>query len=342
MTAVVQRVAEWNRIAAGIRREEVLGFVPTMGALHEGHGALLEEARKRCSIVAASIFVNPIQFNQRTDYDFYPRVLEEDVAFCAARGVDYIFAPPDDEMYPELQRVFVEVGDTSAHLCGRSRPGHFRGVATVVMKLFQMLRPQFAFFGEKDYQQLAIVRHLVRDLNVPVEVVGVPTVRESDGLALSSRNRRLNAAERSLAPCLYTALLVARQLIACGERNTAAIKERVIQVLQGVPQIRLDYFELVDPDTIRPVDVVEAPVRAAAAIWIGETRLIDNVYCAPRPHSAEKPSSALRLTQGRDDRCRLAGTGSGLEASITSATAPDSGGGECCIDSIEVGATPSA
>jgi len=205
MTAVVQRVAEWNRIAAGIRREEVLGFVPTMGALHEGHGALLEEARKRCSIVAASIFVNPIQFNQRTDYDFYPRVLEEDVAFCAARGVDYIFAPPDDEMYPELQRVFVEVGDTSAHLCGRSRPGHFRGVATVVMKLFQMLRPQFAFFGEKDYQQLAIVRHLVRDLNVPVEVVGVPTVRESDGLALSSRNRRLNAAERSLAPCLYTA-----------------------------------------------------------------------------------------------------------------------------------------
>jgi len=338
MTAVVQRVAEWHRIAAGIRREEVLGLVPTMGALHEGHGALLEEARKRCSIVAASIFVNPIQFNQKSDYDFYPRVLEEDVAFCAARGVDYIFAPSDDEMYPEPQRVFVEVGDTTEHLCGRSRPGHFRGVATVVMKLFQILRPQFAFFGEKDYQQLAIVRRLVRDLNVPVEVVGVPTVRESDGLALSSRNRRLNAAERSLAPCLYTALLVARQLIACGERNAAAIKERAIQVLQDVPQVRLDYFELVDPDTIRPVDVVEAPVRAASAIWIGETRLIDNVYCAPRPHSAENLSSALRLTQRRDDRCRAAGTGSGLRASMAIATSPESAGEGCCVDSIEVAA----
>jgi len=324
MTAVVQRVAEWNRIAAAIRREEVLGLVPTMGALHEGHGALLEEARKRCSIVAASIFVNPIQFNQKSDYDFYPRVLEEDVAFCAARGIDYIFAPSDDEIYPEPQRVFVEAGDTTEHLCGRSRPGHFRGVATVVMKLFQILRPQFAFFGEKDYQQLAIVRRLVRDLNVPVEVVGVPTVRESDGLALSSRNRRLNAAERSLAPCLYTALLVARQLIASGERNAAAIKERAIQVLQDVPQVRIDYFELVDPDTIRPVDVVEAPVRAATAIWIGETRLIDNVYCEPRLHSAEKPSSALHLTQGRDDRRRLADI----------ATAPAS---ECCVDSIELG-----
>src|SRR5208283_3608189 len=179
----------------------------------------------------------------------------EDVAFCAARGVDYIFAPLDHEMYPEPQRVFVEVEDTSEHLCGRSRPGHFRGVATVVMKLFQILRPQVAFFGEKDYQQLAIVRRLVRDLNVPVEVVGVPTVRESDGLALSSRNRRLNAAERSLAPCLYTALLVARRLIAGGERNAAAIKERAIQVLQAIPQIRVEYFELVDPDTIRPVNV---------------------------------------------------------------------------------------
>jgi len=338
MTAVVQRVAEWHRIAAGIRREEVLGLVPTMGALHEGHGALLEEARKRCSIVAASIFVNPIQFNQKSDYDLYPRVLEEDVAFCAARGVDYIFAPSDDEMYPEPQRVFVEVGDTTEHLCGRSRPGHFRGVATAVMKLFQILRPQFAFFGEKDYQQLAIVRRLVRDLNVPVEVVGVPTVRETDGLALSSRNRRLNAAERSLAPCLYTALLVARQLIACGERNAAAIKERAIQVLQGVPQIRLDYFELVDPDTIRPVDVVESPVRAATAIWIGETRLIDNVYCEPRLHSADGTSGALRLTQGRGDRCRLVGTGFGLEASMAIATSPESGGEESCVDSIELGA----
>ena len=147
-----------------------------MGALHDGHGALLDEARKRCSVVVASIFVNPIQFNQRRDYDLYPRVFDEDVAFCSARGVDYIFAPQDDEMYPEPRRVFVDVEDISEHLCGRSRPGHFRGVATVVMKLFQIVRPQFAFFCENDYQQLTILRRLVRDLNVPVRVIGVPTV----------------------------------------------------------------------------------------------------------------------------------------------------------------------
>ena len=284
MTAVVQRVAEWNRLAKRMRRDEVLGLVPTMGALHDGHGALFDKARKRCSVVVASIFVNPIQFNQKSDYDLYPRALDEDVAFCAARGVDYIFAPHENEMYPERQQVFVEIEGLSEHLCGWNRPGHFRGVATVVMKLFHILRPQFAFFGEKDYQQLAIVRRMVRDLNVSVEVVGVPTVREGDGLALSSRNRRLNPAERSLAPVLNRALQAARQLIACGERNPASIKEQAIRVLRDIPQIRLEYFELVDPDTIRPVSIVEAPVRVAGAIWIGETRLIDNLYCERCPH----------------------------------------------------------
>ena len=295
MSAVVRRIAEWNRVASGIRREDVLGLVPTMGALHNGHGALLDEARRRCSVVVASIFVNPIQFNQRSDYDLYPRVFDEDVAFCETRGVDYIFAPPDDEMYPQPQRVFVEVGDISEGLCGRSRPGHFRGVATVVLKLFQILRPQLAFFGEKDYQQLAIVRRMVRDLNVPVHVVGVPTVRENDGLALSSRNRRLNQAERCLAPTLYRALLAARRMIACGERNATAIKGAAIRVLQNVPQIKLDYFELVDPSTIRPLDVVEAPVRAAGAMWIGDIRLIDNIYCEPDLEFVEGCSTQLSM-----------------------------------------------
>jgi pantoate--beta-alanine ligase len=281
MTTVLQRVAEWNSVAAGIGREEVLALVPTMGALHNGHGALLDEARRRCSIVVASIFVNPIQFDQKNDYDLYPRVLEDDVAFCAAHGVDYIFAPTDDEMYPEPQRVFVEVADLSEHLCGRTRPGHFRGVATVVLKLFQILRPRLAFFGEKDYQQLAVVRRLVRDLNVPLQVVGVPTVRESDGLAMSSRNRRLSSTERSMAPSLYKALLAAQRSIGAGERNAAAIKEQAAEVLNSVPDIRLEYFDLVDPDTIRSVYFVEAPVRAAMAAWIGKTRLIDNVLCKP-------------------------------------------------------------
>lgn len=290
MTAIIKRIAEWNKVAAAIRREEVLGLVPTMGALHAGHGALLDEARRHCSVVVASIFVNPLQFNQRSDYDLYPRVLEDDVAFCRARGVDYIFAPSDDEMYPEPQRVFVEVEGLSEHLCGQNRPGHFRGVATVVLKLFQVLQPRFAFFGEKDYQQLAVVRRLVHDLNIPLQVVGVSTVRERDGLAMSSRNRRLSLKQRALAPCLYRTLLAARQSIAYGERTAAAIKEGAAQVLQSVPEIKLEYFELVDPDTIRPVDVVNAPVRAALAAWIGKTRLIDNLYCEPRrcPVSKER------------------------------------------------------
>jgi len=282
MTALVKSVAEWNSVAAGIRREEVVGFVPTMGALHKGHGALLEEARSRCSVVVASIFVNPIQFDQKSDYDLYPRVLENDIEFCAARRVDYIFAPSGNEMYPEPQRTFVDVNEVSEHLCGRNRPGHFRGVATVVLKLFHILQPHFAFFGEKDYQQLTLVRHLVRDLNIPIQVVGVPTARESDGLALSSRNRRLNLRERAFAPLLYKALLGAQRSIAHGERNVVAIKEHAQRVLHGVPDIKIDYFDLVDPETIRPVNAVEGPVRAALAVWIGKTRLIDNVLCEPR------------------------------------------------------------
>lgn len=291
MTALVKSVAEWNSVAAGIRREEVVGFVPTMGALHQGHGALLEEARSRCSVVVASIFVNPIQFDQKSDYDLYPRVLENDIAFCAARRVDYIFAPSDNEMYPEPQRAFVDVNDVSEHLCGRNRPGHFRGVATVVLKLFHIVQPHFAFFGEKDYQQLTLVRRLVRDLNIPIQVVGVPTARESDGLALSSRNRRLNLRERAFAPLLYKALLGAQRSIAHGERNVVAIKEHAQRVLQSVPDIKSDYFDLVDPETLRPVNAVEGPVRAALAVWIGKTRLIDNVLCEP-PLLIETPQDS--------------------------------------------------
>jgi pantoate--beta-alanine ligase len=151
MTTVITSIAEWKGVAAWLRRDELVGLVPTMGALHDGHGALLDEARRRCAVVVASIFVNPIQFNQKSDYDRYPRPLAEDVEFCTTRGVDYVFAPPDDEMYPKHQRVFVEVEEVSEHLCGRNRPGHFRGVATVVMKLFQIFQPGLAFFGEKDY-----------------------------------------------------------------------------------------------------------------------------------------------------------------------------------------------
>jgi pantoate--beta-alanine ligase len=283
MTALVKSVAEWNRVAAGIRRGEVVGFVPTMGALHKGHGALLEEARSRCSVVVASIFVNPIQFDQKSDYDLYPRVAENDIAFCAARGVDYVFAPSDNEMYPEPQRAFADVYEVSEHLCGRNRPGHFRGVATVVLKLFHIVQPHFAFFGEKDYQQLTLVRRLVRDLNMPIQVVGVATARESDGLALSSRNRRLNLRERAFAPLLYKALLGAQRSVAHGERNVLAIKQHAERLLHRIPDSKIEYFDLIDPETIRPVNAIEKPVRAALAVWIGKTRLIDNILCEPPP-----------------------------------------------------------
>jgi pantoate--beta-alanine ligase len=286
MTAVIQRIAEWNSIAAGIRRDQKLGLVPTMGALHDGHAALLDEARKRCSVVVASIFVNPLQFNETSDYNLYPRVLEDDVAFCISRGVDYIFAPLDEEMYPEPQRAFIDVEETSEYLCGLNRQGHFRGVATVVLKLFHILQPHLAFFGEKDYQQLAVVRRLVRDLNVPLQIVGVETVREPDGLALSSRNRRLTSKERTFAPYLYKALLAAQESIASGDRNAVAVKARAARILHPVPEIKLEYLDLVDPVTIRPVDYVERPVRAALAAWIGKTRLIDNVLCEPPAPSA--------------------------------------------------------
>jgi pantoate--beta-alanine ligase len=281
MTTVVHRIAEWNAIADEFQPGAVIGLVPTMGALHNGHGALFEAARRRCSIVVASVFVNPLQFNQTSDYQVYPRVLEDDAAFCNARGVDYIFAPSEHEMYPEPPRAYVEVGEVSEHLCGRTRPGHFRGVATVVLKLFQIMRPDLAFFGEKDYQQLAVVRRMVRDLNVPLQIVGVQTVREPDGLAMSSRNRRLTFGERAFAPRIYKALLTARREIAWGERNACAIKTRAAEVLQRTPAIEVEYLDLVDPDTVQPVELVSAPVRAALAVWIGKTRLIDNVLCEP-------------------------------------------------------------
>jgi pantoate--beta-alanine ligase len=298
MTAVIQRITAWNSVAQ-IRREGVLGLVPTMGALHNGHGALLDEARRRCSVVVASIFVNPLQFNVSSDYNLYPRLLDDDVAFCTAHAVDYIFAPLDEEMYPEPQRAFVDVEEVSQHLCGENRPGHFRGVATVVLKLFHIIQPHLAFFGEKDYQQLAVVRRLVRDMNVPAQIVGVPTVREPDGLALSSRNRRLTLKERALAPYLYKTLLAAQELIACGERNASVVKARAAGNLCPAPEIELEYLDLVDPDTIRPVEYIEGPVRAALAAWIGTTRLIDNVLCEPPVSGAEHPAKARHVDARR-------------------------------------------
>ncbi|MGA2436340.1 MAG: pantoate--beta-alanine ligase, partial [Bryobacteraceae bacterium] len=254
---------------------------PTMGALHAGHGSLIETARRETGCVAVSIFVNPIQFNQQEDYIRYPRPLAVDAEFCRARGADIVFAPAVEEMYPSPQRTFVEVAGVSARLCGEYRPGHFRGVATVVSKLFHIVQPHRAYFGEKDAQQLAVIRRMAKDLNVPVEIVAVPTVREESGLALSSRNRLLTPEQRAIAPALYQALRAAAEMVSGGLRDIESIKTLALEPLAWHPEIRVEYFEIVDPDEMQPVEQIAGPVVIAAAVWLGSTRLIDNVQARP-------------------------------------------------------------
>jgi len=259
-----------------------VGLVPTMGALHAGHGELIQLARRECDVVVVSIFVNPLQFDRPDDLAMYPRTLDADLGLCRQWNVDVVFAPAVAEVYPQAPECTVDVGHLADHLCGGFRPGHFRGVATVVLKLFQIVQPHRAYFGEKDAQQLAIIKCLVSNFNVPLVVVEVPTVREADGLAVSSRNRHLDREQRALAPGLYRALLDAKEQIANGERDVAVIKARAVATLPQSSMLRLEYFEIVDPATLQPVQAVIGTVRIAAAMWIGGTRLIDNVLVAGR------------------------------------------------------------
>lgn len=274
---VRDRVAEARRSDGRTR----VGLVPTMGALHAGHTRLIEAARAECDLVIVSIFVNPLQFDRPEDLEKYPRALQPDVDLCSALGVDVVFAPSVAEMYPEPPDCAIDVGRVAEHLCGKFRPGHFRGVATVVMKLFQIAQPDRAYFGEKDAQQLAVIRRMVADFNVPIEIVAVPTVREPDGLALSSRNQRLQPGERRAATVLYEALKVARTQVAEGVRDAACVRQAATQVVEREPAVRLEYLEVVDPREMQPVERIEGPVIAAGAIWVGGTRLIDNVICVP-------------------------------------------------------------
>jgi pantoate--beta-alanine ligase len=281
MLEVVASIEELRR-HVGARRQAgaTIGFVPTMGALHAGHARLIEQARAECAEVVVSVFVNPLQFDRKDDLDRYPRTLETDVALCRDLGVDAVFAPSVDEMYPSPVLCEVDVRRIADHLCGAHRPGHFRGVATVVMKLFQIVQPDAAYFGEKDIQQLAVIRRMVADFNVPVKIVGVETVREADGLALSSRNARLSADERRLAPSLYAALRTAAEVIDAGETDPAIVLDRARAQIPADPALRLEYLEVVDPDEMQPVARIERPVRIAGALWAGATRLIDNVPAA--------------------------------------------------------------
>lgn len=265
------------RARLAMERGRSVGLVPTMGALHRGHARLFEVARRENDFVVASIFVNPIQFDRAEDLEKYPRTIEEDLRVCQRKGVDLVFAPSAADLYPSEQLTFVESPRLSAHLCGAHRQGHFRGVATVVLKLLNIVQPKRAYFGEKDAQQLAIIRRMVVDLNVPVTVVPVATVREEDGLALSSRNKHLSACERGVAPVLARALGEAMASIERGERSVGAIREAALRTIGKFPEARVEYFEIADPETLQPVERVEGPVLIAGAIWLGSTRLIDNM-----------------------------------------------------------------
>ena len=262
-----------------------VGFVPTMGALHAGHMALVAAAKQQCDAVVASIFVNPTQFAPTEDLDKYPRPFEQDRANLLAAGVDVLFAPSAAEMYPPGAATFVTVEELSSRLDGLSRPGHFRGVATVVAKLFHIVAPQFAFFGQKDAAQVAVLRRMVRDLNFDLEVIVVPTVRDPDGLAMSSRNVYLSPQERASALALSRALRSVEQLHMSGEHDSAALLGAARQALAAnaasLPEVRLDYLEIVHPDTLAPLTNTAHGALAAIAAWIGSTRLIDNVVLWP-------------------------------------------------------------
>jgi pantoate--beta-alanine ligase len=247
-----------------------------MGALHEGHLVLVDEARRHAERVVVSVFVNPMQFNRRDDFDRYPRPLDDDLAACRGRNVDAVYAPTAAAMYPEGFQSGVEVLKLTEPLCGAGRPGHFRGVTTVVTKLFHAVRPDVAVFGEKDFQQLAVIRRMTADLDFGIEIVGVPTVREPDGLALSSRNRLLSPAGREAAVCVPRSLDAATAAVKVGRRNAAAVLGAVQEAIDAEPMARIEYAELRDPATLDEVTEVEAPTLLALAVWVDGVRLIDN------------------------------------------------------------------
>jgi pantoate--beta-alanine ligase len=276
---VLRHAAAFQKTLESARRQgKKVGFVPTMGALHPGHLSLVQRARKECGLVAVSIFVNPTQFGPKEDYTRYPRTLRQDLRLLSTAGPVLVFAPAAGEVYPEGGAASVSLqGPLVEHWEGASRPGHFNGVATVVAKLFGLVGPCRAYFGLKDYQQVCVVRRLVADLFLPVQTVACPTVRESDGLALSSRNRYLSPAERKSAPLLHQALQAAKARIRAGERKASVVRRSVLQVLERERRFRLDYFAVADPDTLAPLEKIPGRVWLGIAARLGNTRLIDNL-----------------------------------------------------------------
>ena len=274
---IVSTIKEVKEIVRNWKKEgNTVGFVPTMGYLHEGHGSLITEARKNNDKVAVSIFVNPMQFGPTEDLESYPRDLEKDSAFCESLGADLIFHPEPEEMYHKNFSSFVDMSILTEELCGLSRPVHFRGVCTVVSKLFHIVEPDRAYFGEKDAQQLAVIKHMVEDLNMNVEVIGCPIVREADGLAKSSRNTYLSEEERKAALILSKTVFMGQQMVKDGETDAVKLVEAMKKNIETEPLAKIDYVKAVDGLTMQQVTEIKSPTLVAMAVYIGKTRLIDN------------------------------------------------------------------
>ena len=282
MTVVLRTVAEVRAWRRALPAGQALGFVPTMGALHEGHMSLMALAKSRAAVIIASIFVNPLQFGPHEDLAKYPRPIEKDISLLEAAGVDALFLPEVAELYPEGASTFVVEESVSAPLCGAVRPGHFRGVTTVVLKLFNIVQPDLAVFGQKDAQQCAVIERMVRDLAVPIEILRGPIVREPDGLALSSRNVYLSPEDRAVAPLIHASLQAARAAFEAGERDADALAAIGRQLLEREPRFRVQYWEVRDAASLDAIDTVPAAgALLAVAAYLGTTRLIDNIVLTP-------------------------------------------------------------
>lgn len=287
MLPVATTIAEVRAAVSSARAGgQRIGFVPTMGALHSGHAELVRVAKKQSDMVVVSVFVNPTQFGPNEDFAKYPRTLDDDRRISAEAGGDLIFAPTAAEMYLPNAVTFVEVAGLDAVLCGPRRPGHFRGVATVVLKLFNIVRPDVAVFGAKDAQQSIILKKMVADLNLPVEMLIAPTVREPDGLAMSSRNRYLSAAERAEAPKIHQALRDTEARAAAGETDVARLEAQLLAAVSAIPGARVDYANILDADNLTPMVQLDRSALAAVAVFLGTTRLIDNLILSPRSATA--------------------------------------------------------
>lgn len=279
---IVKEISKMKEISKFWKRQGYkIAFVPTMGFLHGAHLALVKKAKELGDKTVVSIFVNPLQFGPKEDFREYPRDLERDLALLEKEKVDAVFIPETEEMYPPDFQTYVEVTKLTTGLCGAFRPGHFKGVTTVVLKLFNIVNPDIAIFGEKDYQQLQVIKQMIKDLNLNIEIVAHPTVREKDGLAMSSRNIYLSSAERESATSLYKALLLAQKLVKDGEKDSKKIKKEMEKFIYSFPFTKVQYIEFVDPQTLDPIDKINKPVLCALAVYVGKARLIDNMLITP-------------------------------------------------------------